>query len=62
VVFVAATDDARFRAIDAATGADLWEDRLERPGNANPLTYRGSDGRQYVAIAATDVLLTYRLP
>jgi glucose dehydrogenase len=31
-------------------------------GNANPLTYMGTDGRQYVAIAATDVLLAYKLP
>jgi len=62
VVFVAATDDGYFRALDAATGADLWAERLDRPGNANPLSYLGSDGRQYVAIAATDVLLTYRLP
>jgi quinoprotein glucose dehydrogenase len=62
VVFVASTDDARFRALDATTGRELWVDVLERQGNANPMTYRGSDGRQYVAIAAIDALLAYRLP
>ncbi len=62
VLFIASTDDARFRALDAATGQELWADRLDRVGNANPLTYRGADGRQYVGITATDVLLIYRLP
>ncbi len=62
LLFVASTDDDRFRALDAATGNELWVDRLERMGNANPLTYQGTDGRQYVGIVATDVLLAYRLP
>ncbi len=62
LLFVASTDDDRFRALDAATGNELWIDQLEQMGNANPLTYQGSDGRQYVGIAATDVLLAYRLP
>ena len=59
---MASTDDDRFRALDAATGNELWVDRLERMGNANPMTYQGADGRQYVGIVATDVLLAYRLP
>ena len=28
-------------------------DRLARRGNANPMTYRGPDGHQYVVIVAT---------
>ena len=62
VLFVAATDDNRFRALDAATGEELWVDRLERRGNANPMTYQGSDDRQYVVVAATDTIAAYRLP
>jgi quinoprotein glucose dehydrogenase len=62
VLFIAATDDARFRALDAATGRELWADRLDAQGNANPMTYEGADGRQYVAIAAIDRVLAYRLP
>lgn len=62
VLFVAATDDNRFRALDAATGRELWVDRLERRGNANPMTYRGGDGRQYVVVVATETVAAYRLP
>jgi quinoprotein glucose dehydrogenase len=38
-------------AIDSRTGATLWEYDLGQVGYANPMTYRTSDGRQYVAIA-----------
>ena len=62
VAFVAATDDNRFRAYETATGRELWEARLPAHGNANPLTYLAADGRQYVAVAATDALLAYALP
>jgi len=62
VLFIAATDDRRFRALDAATGRELWVDALEAQGNANPLTYEGADGRQYVALAANDRVFAYRLP
>jgi glucose dehydrogenase len=36
--------------------------RLERRGNADPITYQGRDGRQYVAVVATDTLMVYALP
>jgi quinoprotein glucose dehydrogenase len=62
VLFVAATDDNRIRALEARSGKELWVTRLERRGNADPITYQGRDGRQYVAIVATDTLLTYALP
>ena len=48
--------------IDMTSGAELWESRLERRGNANPITYQGSNGKQYVAVAATDTLVVYALP
>ena len=62
LVFVGATNDRRFRAFDARTGAELWA--AETPGqvNANPMTYRGRDGKQYVALVATDTLVAYSLP
>jgi quinoprotein glucose dehydrogenase len=53
VLFIAATDDSRFRAFDLATGALLWEHKLEASAHATPITYRGADGRQYVALVAT---------
>ena len=62
LMFIAATDDNRFRALRASTGESLWEVELDRRGNANPMTYQGSDQKQYVAIAATDELLVYSIP
>lgn len=53
LVFVGATDDARFRAFDARTGKELWTVKLPGAAEATPITYQGRDGRQYVAITAT---------
>lgn len=52
LVFVGASNDRRFRAFDARTGAELWVTELPLSAHAVPITYLGSDGRQYVAIAA----------
>jgi glucose dehydrogenase len=62
LVFVAATDDNRFRAIDAKTGKELWVTKLDRRGNADPMTYQARNGKQYVAVSATDALVVYSLP
>ena len=59
VLFIASTDDNRFRALDSKTGRQLWVTRLDRRGNANPITYQGNNGKQYVAIVATDTLKVY---
>jgi quinoprotein glucose dehydrogenase len=52
VIFMAATADQAFRAIDERTGKVLWSERLPAGGNATPMTYQGADGKQYVVIAA----------
>ena len=52
LIFVAATNDARLRAFDSRTGRELWAGVLDATGNANPITYTGPSGRQFVAIAA----------
>jgi quinoprotein glucose dehydrogenase len=73
LVFIAATNDSRFRAFDARTGEELWVTRLEAGGHATPITYRAShSGRQIVVIAAggggyfsdtsSDVVAAYALP
>jgi glucose dehydrogenase len=62
LLFVGSTDDERFRALESATGRELWVDVLPARGNANPMTYGGADGRQYVAIVATNQVVAYRLP
>uniref|UniRef100_Q028C8 Quinoprotein glucose dehydrogenase n=1 Tax=Solibacter usitatus (strain Ellin6076) TaxID=234267 RepID=Q028C8_SOLUE len=53
LVFVGATDDARFRAFEAKTGKELWTVKLPGAAEATPITYQGRDGRQYVVITAT---------
>ena len=43
VLFIASTDDNRFRALEATSGKELWVTKLDRRGNADPMTYRGSE-------------------
>jgi len=75
LVFIAATNDRRFRAFDARTGKELWAAELPAGGHATPITYLGKDGVQYVVIAASgggpastpllpvsDSLVAFRLP
>jgi quinoprotein glucose dehydrogenase len=53
LVFIAGTNDSRFRAFDARTGKQLWVTRLEASGHATPMTFLGKrNRRQYVVIAA----------
>ncbi len=62
LVFIGATNDSRFRAFDAKNGQELWVAKLARNANANPITYRGKNGRQYVAVVATDSVSVFALP
>ncbi len=52
VTFIGSTPDKRIQAYDTKTGKLLWRADLPANGNANPMSYIGSDGRQYVVIAA----------
>jgi len=71
LTFIAATMDAKLRAIDTATGRELWSASLPVPGMAVPMTYQ-SGGKQFVVIAAGgnaqvgtalgDYLVAYALP
>ena len=51
LIFIGATKDEKFRALDAGTGQVLWETTLPAGGYATPATY-AVDGRQFVVIAA----------
>lgn len=52
VAFLSSTLDYYLRAYDVTTGEELWKARLPAGGQATPMTYTGSDGRQYVVVAA----------
>lgn len=52
LVFIAATNDGKFRAFDKDTGEELWVTNLPASGHATPMTYQTKSGRQFVAIAA----------
>lgn len=51
LLFIAATLDEKFRAVDRETGEILWETTLPAAGYATPATYM-VNGRQYVVVAA----------
>jgi len=53
LVFIGATDDSRFRAFDSKTGKELWVTRIDAGAHSAPITYRGKNGKQYVAVTAT---------
>jgi quinoprotein glucose dehydrogenase len=54
LVFIGSTTDRRFRAFESKTGKELWATKLDHIATAIPMTYRGRNGRQYVAIVAAD--------
>jgi quinoprotein glucose dehydrogenase len=62
LVFIGATSDQRFRAFDSKTGKQLWEAKIAKNANANPMTYEGKDGKQRVAVVAADTVYVFALP
>jgi glucose dehydrogenase len=74
LVFIAASDDRRFRAFDSRTGEQLWETVMPLSAQAVPVTYLGGNGKQFVAIVAgatpagdvepagSETLIAYSLP
>lgn len=72
LVFIGATVDGYFRAIDARNGQELWSSKLEVPAHSVPSTYMGRDGKQYVVVPVggggflrtptSDTLAAFRLP
>jgi quinoprotein glucose dehydrogenase len=72
LIFIGATVDGYFRAIDARNGKELWSSKLEVPAHSVPSTYMGRDGKQYVVVPiggggflrtpTSDTLAAFRLP
>jgi glucose dehydrogenase len=60
LVFIGAATDNRFRAFDSKTGKELWAGQLDRQGNAVPMTYQAKNGKQYVAVTASDTVIVLR--
>ena len=50
LTFIGATNDRMFRAFDSRTGEELWAAAFDYNVQAVPMTYEGSDGKQYVAV------------
>jgi len=46
------TMDGWFKAVDAKSGAPLWQYRTASGVIGQPISYRGPDGRQYIAVLA----------
>ncbi len=70
LIFIGATADGKFRAINKKTGKILLETDLPAPGVATPAVYT-VNGKQYVAIAcggskwggkSSDVYIAFALP
>lgn len=62
LIFIGATPDRRFHALDAKTGRELWSAQLDEPALSVPITWLGNDGAQYVAIAAGSKLIAFKSP
>ncbi len=52
LVFIAATEDQKFRAFNALTGKTVWETTLNSNGFSVPITYQGKDKKQYVVVVS----------
>jgi len=61
LIFIGAARDHMFRAFDTKTGQELWSVKTEEIVHANPISYMGKDGKQYIAVSAGTALLTYKL-
>lgn len=53
LLFIAATNDQRFRAFEAVSGKELWATKLETGSYTVPMTYEGKNGKQYVVVVAS---------
>ena len=56
------TMEGWLKAVDARTGAVLWQFKTPSGIIGNPMTYLGPDGKQYVAAIATDSVVSFALP
>jgi glucose dehydrogenase len=58
----APSSDSRFRAFESKTGKQLWEVKMDASMGANPMTYEGKNGKQYVAGVVGGAVIAFALP
>jgi quinoprotein glucose dehydrogenase len=58
----APSSDSRFQAVDSKTGKMLWQVKMDANMGANPMTYQGKNGKQYVAGVAGGAVIAFALP
>lgn len=62
LLFYAALSDAQLRAFNSVTGDELWSAKLRGAAITQPVTFLGSDGRQYVSITVAGIVKAFALP
>ena len=62
LMFIGATADKTFRALDSKTGKELWSVELSNNSVDTPLTYQGKNGKQYVAAVISSGLSNFNFP
>lgn len=56
------SNDSYFHAFDSKTGKELWSTKLAGNMNANPMTYTGKSGKQYVAGVVNGSITAFAVP
>ena len=56
------TSDSYFHALNSKTGKELWSVKLDANMGANPMTYTGKSGKQYVAGVSGGSVVVFALP
>jgi glucose dehydrogenase len=61
LIFMTGTLDQYFRAVETKTGKELWSYKMAQAPLAVPIVYAGRSGKEYVAIAAGENLVSFAL-
>ncbi len=72
LIFIGASLDSELRAFDIQTGRQVWHAPVPAPATATPMTFRHTDGRQYIVVSAgghggfgtrlSDAMVAFSLP
>lgn len=62
LLFYAGVSDGRLRAFNSLNGEELWSTDLTYTSLSQPISFLGSDGRQYVSITVSGKVRAFALP